>query len=103
MKAEFKISKTKTETSLSVTGDLTVQAGAQFKDQLGQLLQRDSTVELSLKGVSAMDISAVQLILCFKNECELKESKIHIFPPENAGLIALLGQTGLWQVINDKK
>jgi anti-anti-sigma factor len=103
MKAEFKISKTKTETSLSVTGDLTVQAGAAFKDQLEQLLQRDSAVELSLKGVSVMDISAVQLILCFRNECELKESKISIFPPENPGLITLLGQTGLLQVIKAKK
>ena len=98
MKAEFRISRDEDKTLLSVKGDLVAQVGEQFKEQLQQLLQGISFIQLSLQDVKAMDVSSLQLIRSFREEVKAGRD-LQIVPPDNSELIALLTQTGLFPVI----
>jgi hypothetical protein len=99
MKAEFKISKEKNRMSLTVTGDLIAQAGEQFKEQLHQLMDGIAMIQLSLKHVSAIDVSSIQLIKGFRTALDGTEKKVQILPPDSNELIELLNKTGLVGVI----
>ena len=96
MKTEFKITKNKEGSALEVKGDLTAQAGDQFKKHLQQLLDENTNRMISLKQVKSIDVSSIQLILSFRSSTSQKKTQIDL--PENLELIDLLEKTALLHV-----
>jgi anti-anti-sigma factor len=94
MKTEFKIKKNKESSALEVKGDLTVQAGDQFKKHLQQLLDENTNSVLSLKEVKSIDVSSIQLIQSFRSAIA-SQRRIQIDLPENLELLDLLEKTEL--------
>lgn len=103
MKTEFKITKDKSKITLKVKGDLVAKSSEQFKEHLQQLLEKTAARELSLKEVSVMDVSALQLIKSFKAELAGDVSSMLILPPNSNDLIGLLDKTGLVGIIQSTK
>ena len=95
MKAEFKIEKESAKTTLIAKGDLVVQSSAALKEHLLQLLSETKETELHFEGVSAVDVSAIQLVRTFQRELKSNGRKIQFLPPTNCDLIELLTKTGL--------
>jgi len=57
-----KVSKKKDRTQVVVSGSLTIAQAAQLRDGLLQAFNSGKKVELSLAGVTAFDLTALQLI-----------------------------------------
>ncbi len=99
MKTEFKLKKNKKSSALEVKGDLTAQAGDQFKQHLQQLLEENTDRVLSLKEVKSIDVSSIQLIQSFRSSTA-SQRKIQIDLPENLELLDLLEKTELLNVFH---
>jgi ABC-type transporter Mla MlaB component len=99
MKAEFNILRARGKNSLAIAGSLTVDASMHFRSQLQQLLSENMPVEISLKELNAIDVSGIQLIRSFAEECMNKGLPINVVPLENKEIINLLALTGLLGVI----
>lgn len=100
MKTEFKLKKNKESNALEIKGDLTAQAGDQFKKHLQQLLEENINSVLSLKEVKSIDVSSIQLIQSFRSLTG-SHRKLQIDLPENLELLDLLEKTELLNVINN--
>ena len=98
MKTEFKITKSNEGSALEVKGDLTAQAGDQFKKHLQLLLEESNSGMISLKQVKSIDVSSIQLIQSFRSSTAKR--KIQIDLPENLELIDLLEKTALLHVFH---
>lgn len=102
MKAEFKIKKSKSEgVTLWVKGDLTVSYSKEFKDRLLELLIAPSkgSVEISLREVTAIDVSAIQLLRVAGLELLKGGNKISMIWPDNEALNTLITKTGIKQAL----
>lgn len=99
MKTEFKITKNKENHALEVKGDLTAQAGEQFKKHLQLLLEENTDRVISLKQVKSIDVSSIQLIHSFRSSVASKR-RIQIDLPENVDLIDLLDKSELLHVFH---
>ena len=101
MKAEFNISKAGNKIFMEVAGSLTAQTSVPFRDHLQKLLLENMPIRISLKDVSAIDVSGIQLIKTFTEECATRNVEITVALFENSEIIHLLAQTGLLEAINN--
>ena len=87
---------------MTVTGDLTAQHSQSFKEQLEKCLRQGSNFEISLKEVTAMDVTAIQLLQCMRNDLKSIELMLTITPPKQEGVSELLKKSGLQHIIQLK-
>lgn len=100
MKPEFKIHKQKSGNSqLIIKGDLISQHSKDFRDQLRKCLDQGCGFDISLKEVSTMDITALQLLQSFRNELESAKKNLFVAPPQNQQTMQLLSKCGFRQIV----
>ena len=99
MKTKFNNREDEGRQLLTVVGDLTAQAGDQFKKHLQLLFEQSADGILSLKEVKSMDVSSVQLIKSFTTLADANKIKIQIILPEDPDLLDLLERTGLLGIL----
>ena len=102
MRPEFKITNKPEGSSLIITGDLTVQFSEQFKDQLQKFHAKNDKLELSLTGITSMDVTSIQLIHTFKSFIKSNNKKMTIVYPENSDVTELLRKTGLIKILSNE-
>ena len=99
MKPEFKTKKQKTGIcQLSVKGDLTAQYGHQFKEHLKTCLNQGSNFNISLKEVTSLDVTALQLLQTVRNDLKSVEQILTIEPPLDENLMILIGKGGFEKI-----
>lgn len=101
-----KISKKKDRTRVVVSGSMTIAQAAQLRDGLLQAFDFGKKVELSLAGVTELDLTALQ-ILCsshrtsYRKGVELTVVGADLEPVLSvAGLAGMLRHTGCVQDVN---
>jgi anti-anti-sigma factor len=78
---------------------LTIQNIEKIQEYLTEKLNGESTITLDMSEVSDVDISFLQLLLSFKNECDSLDKTLNIVKPTDK-LLDSLAITGLDQVID---
>ena len=102
MKTEFEIRKTKhAGAALLVKGDLTVRCSIEFKERLTELAMATTrgVPEISLKDVTVIDVSAIQLLHAAKQEFFKGGYKMSVVWPDNEVLNTLITKTGIKQAL----
>jgi anti-anti-sigma factor len=96
MKAEFTISKNPSgDELLSIKGDLTVQHSGELKEwlcRLGTIGSADFT--FSLKEVTSIDVSGLQLIYAAAQSQKAGKKKMSIVWPEDQAVNSLIANSG---------
>ncbi len=104
MKPEFKFEKQKSGSSaLDVIGDLTIDHSAQFKDQLVKCLSEGGGILISLEEVTAIDVTAIQLLHSLRIEMNAKKKSFSVIAPNVAGALDLLTKSGLIKIFETKQ
>jgi anti-anti-sigma factor len=96
MKTSFQTSKEANTLSLHIEGDLTIRSSADLQENLLNLANK-IPVRLSLKNVSAIDVTAIQLLYAFRKANS--STDIMIAGPENEAVLNLLSRTGLLKLL----
>ncbi len=102
MKPEFKITNKPEGSSLIITGDLTVQFSEQFKNQLNKFYPKNDKLELSLVGITSVDVTSIQLIHTFKSFIKSNNKRMTVLSPENSDVTELLKKTGLIKILSNE-
>jgi len=103
IKPEFKIKKQKSGAcQMTVKGDLTAQYSKDFKGQLQKCVEQGSNFDISLKDVSVLDVTALQLLQSVRNDLKSIEKILSITPPKNESVMELLRKCGLDQIVQVK-
>jgi anti-anti-sigma regulatory factor len=98
MKTEFEIKKQKTGGgTLVVKGELSVQAGYEFKEQLFSLLNTTGDLTISLEEIQSIDVSAIQLLYAFKKTW--KGKSLTVLWPEQGQTHDLIIKTNIKKVL----
>lgn len=95
MKIEFKIEAVENLNTLKVSGDLTVQNGIDFKNHLQTLADAGGDIELCLRKIDTIDVSAIQLVKSFRQLVESLQKKFQVALPEQEDVLRLVNATGL--------
>lgn len=99
MKVEFKMTTVDALNTLQVSGDLTAQSGTHFKSHLQTLVGAAGDIELCLRKIDTIDVSATQLVRSFKQLSESAQKKFQIALPEHEDVQRLLTTTGLLPIL----
>jgi anti-anti-sigma factor len=99
MKAELSIKKLKSGVQIKVKGEITVQHANEVKQKLTETLPGEGSFLLSLREVSAIDVSAFQLLMALKYSLKANGRQLTISWPESETLQNLLTKTGFKQAI----
>lgn len=96
MKATFTISKEKKGvSSFIMKGDITIRSSKTLKENLDLLLANTGKYHISLEAVTAVDVTAVQLLSAFVKQCMASARSHEITWPKDVSLNELLEKTGI--------
>jgi anti-anti-sigma regulatory factor len=102
MQATFKIKRLKTgDIKLDLAGDLAIKHSIEFKDVLSKCLVEKRNIEISLKEITSIDVTAIQLIQAFKNELISNSIKLSVVLPSNESILLSLRNAGLINIFTN--
>ncbi len=90
---EFRVRKNKNEQVLSISGDLTIQSAAKFKEACQKAINRSNQIVFRLKQVTDCDLAGLQ-ILCAAFKTAAAQKKKLILQDEPECLLNLIKDTG---------
>jgi anti-anti-sigma factor len=79
---------------VTLSGELTVRSAEEFKSKMLSLIDQYSILDLSVEGITAMDLSGVQIIEAFKKTIQQKGKRftlVTVLPEELQLLLARAG------------
>jgi len=101
MKATSTIDNGEDHSTLRVAGELTVQAAEEFQAQLSELIQLNSPhLEISLSEITAVDVSAMQLIQASRTAAFEAGKTFSVTGPDEEGVRSLITRTGFTKLLN---
>lgn len=80
---------------IELDGELNISSAAELKEKLLQALESGTGISVSLAGVSAVDITAVQLLWAARRQAQMAGIAFTFAPPIPDHVVALLRDAGL--------
>jgi anti-anti-sigma factor len=88
------------KTTIQLRGDLTVRHAYALQQRLSELARTPADAVLDLSDATALDVSAVQLVMAFKRATTAQGRAFSFVPPTDPALAQLMANTGIQHLLN---
>jgi anti-anti-sigma regulatory factor len=99
-RSDIAVQKRKDTTTIRLGGDVTVRIAAVLQQRLSQLARTPADTVIDLSHATAVDVSAVQLLMAFKRTTKAEGRTFSFLPPTDPALARLMANTGIQYLLN---
>lgn len=99
-RSDIAVQKLEGTTTIYLRGDLTVRHAPLLQQRLSELARTPADTVLDLSDVTAVDVSAVQLLSAFKRTTTAQGRSFSFVPPTDPALAQLMANTSIHYLLD---